>query len=208
MRNTAWMLAGALALTTALTASVIAADGDGTALGSNQLSWARWQGRLSLGTAATPWRLGAENPAPKLSSASLMGDYYFSRSLTGPLQLGGFRATSGLIFGPRSMLSIGQPGLSTGSAFSIASRSFGQAAMPYANDAANESTTLPYLGVGYTNLSVRSGWSFSADLGLVAQSAGSAGRLGRSLYGSQSLDDAVREMRMTPLLQLGVSYSF
>ncbi|HEY9240222.1 MAG TPA: hypothetical protein VIP10_15360, partial [Burkholderiaceae bacterium] len=73
---------------------------------------------------------------------------------------------------------------------------------------AAETTTVPYLGVGYTNLSVRSGWSFSADLGLVAQGNGSLGRLGRSLSGAQSLDDAVREMRMTPLLQLGVSYAF
>ena len=205
MRNTAWILAGTLGLTMA---PAMAADGDGTAPGSNPLSWARWQGRLSLGSASTSWRLGAENPAPQLSSASLMGDYYFNRSLTGPQQLGGFRATSGLIFGPRATLNTGQPSLATGNAFSIVSRSFGQAAMPYANDAANDSATLPYLGVGYTNLAPRSGWGFSADLGLVAKSTGSAGRLGRSLYGGQSLDDALREMRMTPLLQLGVSYAF
>jgi len=59
------------------------------------------------------------------------------------------------------------------------------------------------MGVGYTGLSVRSGWSFSADLGLVAQNPG-----GLKLIRSQSLDDAVREMRLAPLLQFGVSYAF
>ena len=205
MRNSAWMLAAALALTAAPT---MAADGDGAAPGSGQVPWARWQGRLSLGTASAPWRLGADSPAPALSSASLMGDYYFSRWLTGPQGLGGFRATSGLIFGPRSLLSTGQPAVATGNAFSIGTRAGGRAATPYAGDPAGDNATLPYLGLGYTALSLRNGWSFSADLGLVAQNASGAARLGRSAYGSQSLDDAVRDMRMTPLLQLGVTYSF
>lgn len=205
MRTSAWMLAGALALPSA---AAMAADGDGTTPDSGLLPWARWQGRLSLGTSAQPWRLGADRAAPQLASASLLGDYYFSRSLTGPAQLGGFRATSGLIFGPRSALSIGQPGLAGGSGFSVGSRTVGQTAMPYTNDPVNDTARLPYLGVGYTNLSVRSGWSVSADLGLVGQGAAGAVRLGRAFNGSQSLDDAIREMRMTPLVQLGVSYAF
>jgi hypothetical protein len=205
MRQSVWMLAGALAL---VSTAAPAAEGDSPYPGTDQISWSRWQGRLSLGTPSTPWRLGADYPAAKLSSASLMGDYYFSRSLVGPRQLGGFRATSGLIFGPRSMLGTAQPGFVGGGAFSIGSRAIGQAAMPLGGDPAADTATVPYLGVGYTNLSVRSGWSFNADLGLMAQGSGNAGRLGRSLYGGQNLDDAVREMRMTPLLQLGVSYAF
>ncbi len=35
-----------------------------------------------------------------------------------------------------------------------------------------DTTTAPYLGVGYTNLSVRNGWSFNADLGLVGHGSG------------------------------------
>ncbi|HWI11397.1 MAG TPA: hypothetical protein VNU48_08730 [Burkholderiaceae bacterium] len=205
MRNSAWMLAVVL---TFPSVPALAADGDGAMPGSGQLPWARWQGRLSLGTTSSPWRPGADTAAPTLSSASLMGDYYFSRWLTGPQGLGGFRATSGLIFGQRSMLSTGQPGFATGGAFSIGSRSTARAPAPYPGDAAGDSTTLPYVGLGYTGLSPRSGWSFSADLGLVAQGAGGAARLGRSLYGSQSLDDAVRDLRMTPLVQLGVTYAF
>ncbi|CAM5792570.1 hypothetical protein [Rhizobacter fulvus] len=204
MRQFVWMFAGAFAL---VSTAALAADPAPYA-GVDSLSWSRWQGRLSLGTPATPWRLGADSPNAKLGSASLMGDYYFSRSLVGARQLGGFRATSGLIVGPRSLLGSAQGGFASGNAFSIGSRSIGLAPAPLAGDPAAETTTAPYLGVGYTNLSVRNGWSFNADLGLVAQGSGSGARLGRGLTGGQSLDDAVREMRMTPLLQLGVSYAF
>ena len=205
MRNTIWMLAGALALATA---SAMAAEGDGPAPDPDHVSWARWQGRLSLGTASPAWAIGVERPALKLSSASLMGDYYFGRPIAGSSPLGGFRATSGLIVGPRGVLSTGQPGLAAGNPFSIGSRLFGQTSMPYAVDATNENVTLPYLGLGYTGLAARSRLSFSADLGLVAQGPGSAVRFGRVFSVGQSLDDMIREMRLAPLLQLGVSYSF
>lgn len=207
MRNTAWMFAAALAALLPL-APALGADGDGLGAASvQQQPWARWQGRLSLVTASDPWRLGVEGPAVKLNSASLMGDYYFSRSLTGPNQLGGLRATSGLIFGPRSIPSTGQPGLTSGSAFSIANRSFGRAPLPYGSESTNDNATLPYVGIGYTGLSARGGWAFSADLGVVGQGPNGS-RFGRSGSSGPSLDDLVRDLRMTPLLQLGVSYSF
>jgi hypothetical protein len=207
MRNTAWMFAAALAALPLAPAT--AADGDGLgAASAQQLPWARWQGRLSLVTSGDPWRLGVEGPAVKLSSASLMGDYYFSRPLTGPNQLGGLRATSGLIFGPRSIPSTGQPGLANGSAFSIASRSFGRTPMPYGSESASDNATLPYVGIGYTGLSARGGWAFSADLGVVGQGPANAARFGRSGSSGPTLDDLVRDLRMTPLIQLGVSYSF
>jgi predicted membrane channel-forming protein YqfA (hemolysin III family) len=53
---------------------------------------------------------------------------------------------------------------------------------------------------------LRGGWGFSADLGVAAQNGGNQ-RLMRSLM-SQSLDDTLRELRFTPVLQLGVSYRF
>jgi hypothetical protein len=190
MRKTVWNLATVIGL---IATPAMAMEGDSLSLNPDQLAWARWQGRLSLGTASPI----------KVSSASLMGDYYFGRSLVGPGSAGGFRATSGLIFGPRTSLAAGQPGFAAGSAFSIGSRLFGQAAMPYTSDTTGDNATLPYLGVGYTGLSARSGWSFSADLGLVAQTPS-----GIKVIRSQALDDAVREMRLAPLLQLGVSYAF
>jgi hypothetical protein len=205
MRQFTWMFAGALAL---LSTAALAADNDARQPGADPLEWSRWQGRLSLSTPSTPARLGADNSVARFGSASLMGDYYFSRSLVGARQLGGFRATSGLIVGPRSLLGSAQGGFASGNAFSIGSRSTGLAPLPLTGDVSAETTTATYLGVGYTNLSVRSGWSFNADLGLVGSGTGSGARLGRGLSGGQNLDDAVREMRMTPLLQLGVTYAF
>lgn len=205
MRNSAWILAGALALTLA---TAMGADGDGSVAVANQPAWARWQSRLSLGVTSNPGPPGVQGLARRLGSASLMGDYYFSRWLSSPGQLGGFRATSGLIFGPRSMMSTGQPGRADSTGFSVASREFALTPMPYTGDSASDNATLPYLGLGYTGQSLRSGWGFSADLGLFARSAGSVVRLGRTVSGSQTLDDAIRELRMTPLLQLGVSYAF
>jgi hypothetical protein len=211
MRKTVWMSVwGCAALIGFTSAPALAADGDSLTLNPDQLPWARWQSRLSLGTSTSSpptWLSGQSaygQQASKVSSASLMGDYYFGRSLVGPGNSGGFRATSGLIFGPRtSPLSSGQPTLAAGNAFSIGSRLFGQNTLPSSSDASAESATLPYLGFGYTGLSARNRWSFSADLGLVAQQPG-----GLKMIRSQSLDDVVREMRLAPLVQLGASYAF
>ena len=71
-----------------------------------------------------------------------------------------------------------------------------------------EVASLPYLGLGYTGLSARTRWSFSADLGLVALYPGNVSRMGRVMGGTQSLDDLVRDLRLAPLFQLGASYSF
>ena len=57
-------------------------------------------------------------------------------------------------------------------------------------DATGDTQTWPYLGIGYSDSSLRGGWGFSADLGLAAQSFGLF-RAARSL-GNQSLDDVVR----------------
>lgn len=207
MRETAWILIGLIALATSPVS--MATDSEAAATAANQIPWARWQGRLSLGSNTPAWRLGVEGPTTKLSSASLMGDYYFGPSLTGPGRLGGFRATSGLIIGLRNSLSTGQPALTaSGSVFSIGSKLSGQTTTPYGADVPMDTATVPYLGFGYTGLSPRSGWSFSADLGLVAQSPATSSRLGRALSYGQNLDDAVRDLRLSPLLQLGVSYSF
>jgi hypothetical protein len=64
------------------------------------------------------------------------------------------------------------------------------------------------VGIGYSNLWGTSGWSFSADLGVVSQNPANAVRFGRVFGGSQGLDDVVRDMRLAPVVQLGVSYSF
>ena len=201
------MNATALMITMALVASTAQAADDTKLLPADGTqAWAKWQGRVSIGTAAD-WRpaLGIQDHAVyRPSSLSLFGDSYRSPSPAGAFNAGGMRATGGVILGPRSLALAGLPGAGTGGSFSIGSRLFGAVPMPYSNDTTGDTAALPYLGVGYTGLSARNGWSFSADLGLVAQSPGSVVRLGRG----QSLDDVVRDLRLAPVLQLGVSYSF
>ena len=193
MQRLTWMIFGLLV---AAASAAQAGDGAGITPSAEQFQWARWQGRVSV---------GAEPAGLKLNTVSLMGDYYFTGSLLGSRRAGGFRATSGLLLGPRTQSWLGQPGLSAGSAFSITTQAFGQpTALPAAGETPTDTATLPYLGLGYTGLSLRGGWSFNADLGLVARSPGNVVKFGRS----QSLDETVRELRLAPLLQFGVSYSF
>ena len=211
MRHSTGVLSGVGIALLLSTGPGMAADGQGLAIKRDATHWSTWQGRVSVGTGSTFWRpslIDAEAAHP--TSMSLMGDYYFTRSLLGLGTQGGFRATSGLILGPRGQAWSGQPGLGAGSAFSIGNRLFGSntGAVPYLRDPSTETATLPYLGVGYTGLSPRSRWSFSADLGIVAQNPSNAVRLGRLFGSGQNLDDIVRDLRMTPMFQLGVSYAF
>ena len=160
----------------------------------------------TLGTpaAAAPWA----GTAPPVA-ASLAGDYYFSKNLAdAALPRSGFRASSALL--------IRQPGVSL-SELAWSSRSMASFAAPNRlslasanpNDVSGQNVSaLPYLGIGYSDYSLKSGWGFWADIGLVVQSPGSALGLGRTLAGSQGVDELVRELQLSPMLQLGVNYSF
>lgn len=175
--------------------------------------WARWQGRLSLGLTAPTGRFdsfGADGGGLKVGSLSLLGDYYFTDALRIGSHAGGFRATSGVIVGQRSTLWSGQASLtSSRGVLGMERRVLGPlTSAPLLPDAGADTSAVPYLGLGYTGLSLRSRWSFSADLGMVARSPGNAVKLGRVFSGSQGVDDLLRELRLAPVLQLGVSYSF
>jgi hypothetical protein len=168
------------ALISGLLLGGIAQAADGLAV--PETAWPRWQARINV----QPLSAGAPEGAPRAYSAALLGDYYFPLSRWLPLTPeGGLRATSGLITtsglrAPRETLSL-----------------------------AETPDTQPYLGLGYTHAALRGGWGFSADVGVVAQSPQAAVRFGRALLGNgQSLDDAVRNLRLTPLVQLGVRYTF
>jgi len=190
------------------------AGGEGLSTDADRVPWARFQGRISYAATAplatTPVTPG-DGTGLQVQGMSLMGDVYFGAAPSSRATAGGFRATSGVIVGTRSSL-WGMSAMAPASGLlNVDRRLFGAspAAFGYATDPANETTgTLPYLGIGYSSLSPRSGWSFSADLGLVSMSPANAVRLGRVVGGSQNLDDVVRDMRLTPVLQLGASYSF
>jgi hypothetical protein len=162
----------------------------------------RWQARLQLssvdaGTDAKP-HLGGS----RILSANLLGDYYLTSSGFASLH-GGLRATGGLMLGPLSMAQ-SSGGLALGSGpLSAGRRSFAlngpdtYSLEPNAN--------LSYVGLGYTGRLRGSGLAFSADFGLMSGNVGSL-RLGRS--SAQGFEDAMRDLRFKPLLQLGLAYSY
>jgi hypothetical protein len=195
------------------TASAAAGQGEGLVPTQANL-WPRWQGRLVLDARPTPLQpdvFSVDSSGLKISGAGLLGDYYFARSLRGVGSGGGFRATSGVFLGAHAA---GTP-LSTapavglaGRAFNVDRRSLGSLSLPTSAESNADNSAIPYLGVGYTGMAGRGGWGFSADFGLMALGPGSAVKLGRVFTGNQSLDGALRDMRLSPLLQLGISYSF
>lgn len=172
-----------------------------TALAADMDVQPRWQARLQLSTD------GSQDPRPHLGSsrvlsANLLGDYYLTRSGLSGLS-GGLRATGGVLTGPLS-LAQSSGGLALGSGPVAAGRR--QLTLngldPYTLE---PSGNLSYLGIGYTGRVTGGGLSFSADLGLMSGSMGGL-RLGRSA--DQGFEDAMRDLRFKPLLQLGLAYSY
>lgn len=175
----------------------VAAQANGLQVDPDTVAWPRWQARLGVTTAPQD-NLGT-GPRTMLEGAGLLGDYYFAGPGFGSGRVtGGFRATSGLFTGARAhALSTPLLPARDGSPFTLTTRS------RMAPDTGADSSAIPYVGIGYTGMSVRGGWGFSADVGLV----GSGVRLGRPVGGTQ-VDELLQELRLTPMLQLGVSYSF
>jgi hypothetical protein len=211
MRNVLWICA---AVASALTMAGARAEGEGIAAKADRVPWARFQSRIAYAPGAPGWRAELaplERSGLQVGGVGLLGDVYLGSSsrAIGADAPAGFRATSGVLVSARSAW---LSAVSTPSRGLLASdrRLFGPSAAPlsYSTDSSLESATVPYIGIGYSNLSAKSGWHFSADLGVVSQSPASVVRFGRVFGGSQSLDDVVRDMRLAPVVQLGVSYSF
>jgi hypothetical protein len=198
------------ALVTAAPLLAGASDGSGLTLNPDSLPSTRWQGRTSFEVQAPLLRSdlgGVQTTGLQVRSISVMSDYFLTRSLIGAGTLGGLYTTGGLILnsaarsGGQTALG-GQPGL-------LVRRTAGPGAALLGSDLpADSSATVPYLGVGYAGLSVKGGWSFNADLGLVALAAGNVVKFGRVFTGNQGLNDLTREMRFAPVMQMGISYSF
>jgi hypothetical protein len=177
---------GALAIGWAGSALAI----DGLSVPEAGSTWPRWQPRLELSDPAGP-RLGLTAPDASLPTrAALLGDYDLGDfGLALPRTSGRFRATSGLLFGLRGT------GHNTGGLLPGP----GPEALP---------PSAPYLGVGYSGWLLKSGLSFTADVGLTADYPGGTWRLGRALLGNQGAETALRELRLQPRLQLGVQYTY
>jgi hypothetical protein len=166
-------------------------------------TWPRWQARLGLSANAsaidadTRWQV---------SAGQLLGDYYWSGLRpVGVGRSGGFRATSGLLLGQRS-IALGTPTLAapsgTGLTLSRSLRPMGG----LGEAPAEPWSAVPYVGIGYSGMSLRGGWGFTADFGLA--STGGLGARRDGALGIQGVDELLREWRLTPVLQFGASYAF
>ena len=196
MRAKPWISAATLSTIALWAGSAIA---EGLSTDADRVPWARFDARV-LPLGAPQWKSELapyERSGLKLGRLGIVGDMYFGSGVASS-EHGGFRATGGLVAGTRQF----------SSATSLDRRAISPPGVASTSDPAIDSSTVPYLGVGYSNAWPKSGWRLSADLGLVSYSPGSATGVGRVLGGSQSLDDLVRDLRLAPVLQLGVSYSF
>ena len=210
MRNVVWICA---AVASALTIADARAEGEGLSTDADRVPWARLQSRIAAAPGAPGWRSDfapLERSGLQVGGVGFLGDLYFGPAKAERSSAGGFRATSGVLVGARSpwLAAVSSP--TTGGLFASDRRLFGASANAVVApaDPSFESATVPYLGIGYSSLAGKSGWHFSADLGVVSQSPGNVVRFGRVFGGAQNLDDVIRDMRLAPVVQLGVSYSF
>lgn len=190
-----------------LSGMVFAADGEGLQLNTAP----RWQARLQLSSLdANAAGLEAQRySGSRLLSANLLGDYYLTGSGLGGIR-GGLRATGGVLLGPLSMsqanagLALGGSAFQLGRNLAVGQRSL--ALLSPNAEITDPSASLSYLGIGYTGQTLRGGFSFSADLGVISNTSIAGLRLGRS--NAAGMEDVLRDLRYKPVLQLGLSYSY
>jgi hypothetical protein len=65
----------------------------------------------------------------------------------------------------------------------------------------------PYLGLGYSRAWMKSQLSVNADVGMTSPGGGSM-RLRSVMGGNQTLDEAVRDLRWSPVMAVNVKYAF
>jgi hypothetical protein len=165
--------------------------------------WPQWQARITLlttgGGALALAPLSESGAAPSgLRGGALVGDYVFATPTFGQ-----FRASGGILSGHLGGLPL---------ASALAGQRLGVAVQRSVTPAwapgSEAPATLPYIGFGFSGAAGLAGLSLSADLGLVAERPEAAAGLGRALFGNQGVERSLRELRLAPVMQLGVRYTF
>jgi hypothetical protein len=159
--------------------------------------WPQWQARVQLQTTSL-LPFGAAK-GQELKGGAVLGDYLLAQP-----SFGAFRATGGIVLGSLSGVPLYRA--LPGQALSLSVQ--GSGFQPLLAPVADSPQPLPYLGLGFSAAPLGGGFSISADLGLVSQSPGSSLDLGRALLGNQGVERAFRELRLSPMAQLSVRYSF
>ena len=206
-------------VTTTLAAGFVLSSQAGQGLAAPQADtwWPQWQARLSLQAAplAAAYRAGNGLAQPGLATqrsvqgGALLGDYYFARSLA----VGHFRASGGLMIGtlggaPQSFTQTAGPSTGIAAPPRLGLSLLSPSAAPSSALASENADPVPYLGFGYSGSLWHDSISLTADLGMVSERAAAAGNVGRALFGNQGMNQALRDMRLSPVLQLGMRYTF
>ena len=185
----------------ALPLGVLAADG--LTPPPAEALWPRWQARITVRTASplaislAPHSDAGAAPAG-LQGGALLGDYYFARP-----SFGNFRASGGVMTGWQG----GSPlaSATAGARLGLAVNS----GAAWANQPGADSPgTVTYLGLGYSGQLWHSTLSITADVGMIAENPGATWGVGRAIFGNQGLESALRDVRLSRMVQLGVRYSF
>jgi hypothetical protein len=168
------------ALVLGLSALPAFSAGNGLTAPPETLSQTRWHARIEVDTAPvySPWAGQLLGQGSAVQMTRLLGDYHLDTLKFG--QTSGLRLTSGVLLNQRA------------SALGVDS----------------SRNAWPYVGIGYAGTGLKGDWGFSADVGLAAQNPGAVGQLGRAFNGDMAFSDALRELRLQPVVRLGVSYKF
>jgi hypothetical protein len=191
-----------IALLAPLAAPCTALAGSGLVAPDASSLWPLWQARIAVQTATVSplsriHPLDGPTPQRAWQGGSVLGDYNFATP-----GFGTFRASGGLMVGGVG----GAPlmAAAAGPRLGLSLQTGGQATVP----GADTPGAVPYLGFGFTGATWRQTLSITADLGWVAERPGAAGQVGRALFGNQGMDSALRDLRVSPVLQLGMRYTF
>lgn len=165
--------------------------------GSLRVEGSLWGARFDL----RPPAASDDGATLRRSGWQLLGDYHFRT-------IGGLRATGGLL-GSSSRPAALAPNLPGASRLQMRHGShpgLGEmAASGRLWQGESEASTAPYLGLGYSIGNPAAGWGLSADLGLRASRETADVRLGQN---DNTSADWPQTLRLRPMLQFGVSYSF
>lgn len=146
--------------------------------------------------------LSVAQPGTSQTRARLLGDYYFTGPGFGGAQAsGGLRLTSGLAVGPRDGTAA-LPPTRLGGGLQWGPREAGSSLA----DRYGARVALPYIGLGYTGIAA--GWGLSADIGLGGQRPGDRVRFGAGNPTAAQFENLLNDLRLAPVIQLGVSYAF
>jgi hypothetical protein len=178
--------------------------GDGLQAPATASSWPQWQARLSLqATSLSPLSMNrlleAAAPQRGIQGAALLGDYYFATP-----NFGRFRASGGVMLGAQGGAPLMGSAADSRWGLSLSSgglQSLGNAGDPQAN-------TATYLGLGFTSSAWHNSLAVTADVGLMSDRPSAATGMARALFGNQGSDYSLRELRLSPVMQLGLRYTF